>query len=131
MNLIDIILILGFGISVFYIIVTLPWNDQTGRTIESITNSGSPYREPAEVESYQPDYPVRFDRPFKKKREPIVLPKSLTVFLLLVPAMLTDIGLGFAYDSSSIGVGAKWGMLAAGVLTNFYFIASAIAKADA
>lgn len=87
----------------------------------------SPYREPAKVESYESEVK---EMPIKKKREPIVLPKSIIVFMLLVPAMLVDIGLGFAYDSAAIGVGAKWGMLAAAILTNIFFIVCAISKAE-
>lgn len=90
-----------------------------------------PYREAAVVESYetnQEDYccPVTP----KKKRDPIVLPKSVAVFMLLVPAMITDIGLGFAYDTNAIGTGAKWGCFAAGVLTNIFFIVCAIARSE-
>lgn len=105
----------------------------------SVLDPKHPYREAAIVESYEEAakailprskfWEAISDKP-KKKREPIVLPKSIVVFMLLVPAMLTDIGLGFAYDSPSIGTGTKWGMFAAGVLTNIFFIVCAIARSE-
>ncbi len=93
-----------------------------------------PYRVSDNIDLYKDDKPADDDHsrccfePIKK--EPFVMPKPIAVFLYLLPAMITDISLGLAYDTTLIGVGAKWGCLAASVITNVFFIACAIAHAE-
>ncbi len=94
-----------------------------------------PYRVSDNIDLYKDDKPADdiVTEPIKTesiKKEPFVMPKLIAVFLYLLPAMLTDIGLGMAYDTSLIGVGAKWGCLAAGIITNVFFIISAVARAE-
>lgn len=132
-------------IVITFLAAELFWNKPISSVVSKETEPESdnlpdhPYRAAATVDSYEEHNAVRpcgdltcacNPNPIKKKREPIMLPKSMVVFMLLAPAMLVDIGLGFAYDSPAIGVGAKWGMFAAGVITNMFFIVSAIVKAE-
>jgi len=101
--------------------------------------SGHPYRRPAKVDLYN-DEPIKEPEVKAPKAKSIKLPKinwrfpempkAMVVFLYLLPAMLTDIGLGFVYDSNSLGSGSKWGFFAAGVITNIFFIVCACSRAE-
>jgi len=53
----------------------------------------------------------------------------MSVFMYLLPAMLVDIGMGFVFDSTQ-GTGVKVTSGIAAVIFNFFFIISAINRAD-
>jgi hypothetical protein len=78
----------------------------------------NPYRTPAEAPSHT-----------HESKSMNNIPKPVIIFTMLLPAMISDVGLGFAWDSHSVGSGAKSGMFIATALLNTFFIIMAITRA--